>query len=248
MPTPSTEPEAGTSQRAPRSASVAGRSGRPVPPGPATQRGEGQRAQNGPSLRLGKVVALGIVIVGVGAALFIVHNVRSQTPFAQTTPIQAMPKPASKASAIRDVLDFVPRGTGSSGLVVTAGVSIEKALEQATGPDAALKTTGPAALSYIHARAVRLTSGTYVVSFSVPVHVRTLEKVGAVAGPGTDLRVGDLRVSYDGRAVYAIRMNPRTRDAVFRFALAGSGQRLTSLNWNAMALITQTDASDTLGF
>jgi hypothetical protein len=43
-------------------------------------------------------------------------------------------------------------------------------------------------------------------------------------------------------------MNPRTRDAVFRFALAGSGQRLTSLNWNAMALITQTDASDTLGF
>lgn len=200
------------------------------------------------SRQYGKWIALAIAVVGVGAALFIAHGATDQSPYAQTGPSRVMPKPHTPAEAIADVMNFAPTGTGSSGLIVTPGVPMRAALVQATGPVPALARTGPAAVSYTHATAVRLKGGTYDVSFTVPVQVRYLESHGYVAGPGNDVTAGDLRVSYDGRAVYAVRMNPRTHVAVFRFALAANGQTLTSLNWNAMALITQTDSSDTLGF
>lgn len=219
---------------------------------PPSARGPGRTTPpGGPEVagpRFGKLIALGIAVVGVGAALFIAHGAADQSPYAQTGPSRVMPKPRSLSEAIADVMNFAPSGTGSSGLIVTPGVPVRAALEQATGPAEALARNGPAAVAYAHATAVRLKNGTYDVSFTVPVQVGYLESHGYVAGPGTDVAAGDLRVSYDGRVVYAIRMNPKTYRAVFRFALSATGQTLTSLNFNAMALITQTDSSDTLGF
>jgi len=86
------------------------------------------------------------------------------------------------------------------------------------------------------------------VTLHVPVQVAALERQGLITSIGSNVRAGELRVSYDGRVVYALKVSPATHVAIFRFQLGASGQTLLSLNWNAMALITQTDSSDTLGF
>lgn len=218
-----------------------------VPPG-GSGPGRPGRPADGVGRMYGKGIAIGIAVVGVGAALFVAHGAAHQSPFARTAPARIMPKPRSPAQAVLDVMDFAPSGTGSTGLIVTPGVPMRAALGQATGAANSLVQTGPAAAAYTHATALRLKNGTYDVSFTVPVHLTALEHHGYVTGPGSDPGAGEIRVSYDGRAVYAIRMNPKTHRAEFRFALSANGQSLTSLNWNAMALITQTDSSDTLGF
>lgn len=190
----------------------------------------------------GKLLALGVVAVGVGAALFIDHAVQDQTPYARATAATPLPRPTDAHQALTDVLRFAPSGTGSSGLVVSAGVPIRTALAQATGLSANLPATR------LDPHVLRIAGGAYDVTLRVPVQVAALARQGLITSIGSDVRAGELRVSYDGRVVYALRINPATHVAVFRFQLGASGQTLMSLNWNAMALITQTDSSDTLGF
>lgn len=206
-------------------------------------------SDRGPTGRtVSRAVALAVAIVGVGGALFVAHGVKGQTPYTQTGPARIMPRPVNARIALRDVLHFAPSGTGSTGLIILPGATMLAALQQATGPAKALATAGPAAFAYTHAKVVRLKSGAYNVSLIVPVQLGYLQHQGYLVGPGTDLQRGDLRVSLDGREVYAIDMNPKTHRATFAFQLSPNGQTLTSLNWNAMALVTQTDESDSLGF
>jgi hypothetical protein len=83
----------------------------------------------------------------------------------------------------------------------------------------------------------------FFIAITMPVRIRHLLATGEISTGGipgsSDLNTGKLAVSTNN-AIYGVSMNPRTRRAVFLFALSRNGLNLWALNWNALGIISQS--------
>jgi hypothetical protein len=180
----------------------------------------------------GAYVVAGIVLVSALGAAAVWRDARTTSPVMSVPAAVALPRPTTAAVARRDTLAFVPSG---------ANVSVADAVAAATGTTA----RGLAA----RARVAPLAGGGWAVTLTVPVNERALLRSGRIfTGPSqgaSDLRRGLLQVTA-GQIQYVVRTGPATGQAVFAFRLARSGRTLSAVNWNANAVLSQTEVGDDL--
>lgn len=139
--------------------------------------------------------------------------------------------PISRQEAIQKLLAFQPANDLDS---------VGDAIRVATGHGAHLagRFPGTVILSGANARQ-------WLLTVQIPVNVGVLRHRGEIMTgnlPGdSHLQQGKLLVSTTN-SVFAVNMDPKTRLATFRFALAKDDHTLWSLNWNANGIVSQNNA------
>ena len=196
-----------------------------------------------PRRQRGRWLVVMVVAAGLVGAALVVANANQASPIAEAAAFTPH-GPLTAAAAPRALLALRPATVQGTNVADAVGMPLEQAMLLATGNDTAPGGGFPGRIT------VRPdTSGRgYLVTVVLPVRVATLERDGEISLgwlPGfSNLKTGLLSVNVKSGQVYGIRMNPGTHEAVFVFDLARSGRNVVSLNWNANAVLEQTDGSD----
>lgn|GEM_PF-4466704 len=199
------------------------------------------RAVNGPSpatvarpprRTAGAALVVVVLVIALVGTLAIVRDARTTSPVMSVPSASPMQAAATAQIAAHDVLAFVPSG---------ATASIAQAIAQAT--------QSPAAALSAHTRVERLTGGDWAIQVTAPVEWSRLLRAGyiftGVAPGASNARTGTVDVT-TSTLMYVVHMNPHTRLAVFSFRLARDGDTLSTMNWNASTVVSQTSVGNDL--
>jgi hypothetical protein len=192
--------------------------------------------------RVGRWVVALVVLVGAVGAWLVHLGAGQASPYLMASAANPAAPPRTSREAAERVLAFVPAAVNSTGVGQSVGRPVGKAILLATG-------NPPSAIHVLVVRA-RHQAGGWWVQVTAPVDVQRLAASGEIHTgffPGaSDPARGRLNVHLADGTVFGIRFSPQSGRATFQFLLSTRGQSLESLNWNASAVLAQTDASDTL--
>jgi hypothetical protein len=195
-----------------------------------TEVGRGRETATGGGGGIGRYIVLGMLAVTVLGAFAILHDAHSTNPVMSVPATTSLARPTTAAIARRDTLAFVPSG---------ASLSIKAAIAAATDYPAA-DLAGRTEVS-------ALAGGGYALILSIPVDEHALLHSGRIftgAGEGaSNLKSGLLQVT-SGQVQFVVRVSPKSGDARFAFRLSKSGETLSSTNWNANTVLSQTQVGD----
>lgn len=191
--------------------------------------------------RRGRWIVAALLVLGLAGGALVLHNAYASSPLAAASNLDPR-GPLTAASAPGALLRLRPGSVEGTNIATAVGIPLGRAILEATGNGAGTSFAGRMTV-----RADRTHTG-FVVTVVLPVRIGVLERRGEIRGgwlPGSsNVKTGVLSVTTPSGRVYGIRMNPKTHDATFVFDLARSDRNVASLNWNANAVIAQTDGSD----
>jgi hypothetical protein len=198
-----------------------------------------------PPKRVSRWLVVVLLAVGLAAAFLVLRGANRASPVAVANVFEPH-GPLTAATAGPALLAVRPATVEGTNVADTVGIPLEQAMLQATGNRLGPHGRFPGRVTVVPDASRR----GYLVTVVLTVDVEHLLKTGDIVvgwWPGSsNLKNGLLNVTVKAGQVYGIRMNPRTHVAVFRFDIARSGQNVASLNWNANAVLEQTDGSDAL--
>jgi hypothetical protein len=198
-----------------------------------------------PPKRVSRWLVVVLLAVGLVAGLMVLHSANRASPVTVATVFEPH-GPLTAATAGAALLALRPATVEGTNVADMVGIPLEQAMLEATGNQVAPGGRFPGRVTV----APDASGRGYLVTVVLPVNVPHLLRAGDITvgwWPGSsNMKTGLLNVTVKAGQVYGIRMNPRTHVAVFRFDIARSGQNVASLNWNANAVLEQTDGSDAL--
>lgn len=189
-----------------------------------------------PSTRRGFTLGLIVVMAAVGALSLWAWQKASQAGHSA-----AIPAAATKNARPQRTLLHTPaqvRAAFLAFLPLGDHLDVEQALLHATGhPQGA--ATFPGRIG------IQAQANGYRIQVTMPVDLAYLERTQEIVGghlPGaSDLKTGQLLVNGNDH-VWAVDMDPRTRQATYLFVLGRHGHTLWALNWNARGIVSQNDS------